>query len=207
MVPVLVLLFVALRFILQGDLFYVLPCVILLLCFSVLLALRLPRLGKRKLSLVLFVRLFDLCLFGFSWFPLPLGVWEGLRFVILSFFLFCFFTTAKLDATGQHWLAKLSNYNCSISYRSGKRNVDADRLSKRQEYGTTIVFPEVLKSLRHLIMAETVQLSETISKSDEGESSGIPVEDDFSEDLLNGTGLSVKDWKKRPKHLTGTSSS
>ena len=58
----LVLLFVALCFILRGDLFYVLPCVILFLCFSVLLALRLPRLGKRELILVLFVRLFDLCL-------------------------------------------------------------------------------------------------------------------------------------------------
>ena len=54
-----------LRFILRGDLFYVLPCVILFLCFSVLLALRLPRLGKRELTLVLFVRLIDLRLFGF----------------------------------------------------------------------------------------------------------------------------------------------
>ena len=53
-VPVLVL-----PFILRGDLFYVLPCVILFLCFSVLL-----RLGKRELILVLFVCLFDLCLFG-----------------------------------------------------------------------------------------------------------------------------------------------
>ena len=35
-VPVLVLLFVALCFILQGYLSYVLPCVILFLCFSVL---------------------------------------------------------------------------------------------------------------------------------------------------------------------------
>ena len=47
-VPMLVLFFVALWFILRGDLFYVLPCVILCLCFSVLLALRLPRLGKRE---------------------------------------------------------------------------------------------------------------------------------------------------------------
>ena len=61
----LVLLFVALRFILRDVLFYVLPCVILFLCFSVLLALRLPRLVKRELILVLFVRLFDLYLFGF----------------------------------------------------------------------------------------------------------------------------------------------
>ena len=60
-----VLLFVALWFILRDDLFYVLPCVFLFLCFSVLLALPLPRLGKRGLSSVLFVRLFDLCLFGF----------------------------------------------------------------------------------------------------------------------------------------------
>ena len=35
-VPVLVLLFVALWFILRGDLMYVFPCVILFLCFSVL---------------------------------------------------------------------------------------------------------------------------------------------------------------------------
>ena len=59
-VSMLVLLIVALWFILRGDLFYVLPCVILFLCFSVLLALRLPRLGKRELVLVLFVLLFDL---------------------------------------------------------------------------------------------------------------------------------------------------
>ena len=80
-VPVLVLLFVALWFILQGDLLYVVPCVILFLCFSVLLVLRLPRLGKRELILVLFVR------FVLVWicrFPLPLGVWEELRFVIVA---------------------------------------------------------------------------------------------------------------------------
>ena len=63
--PVLVLLFGALWFILRGDLLYVLPCAILFLCFSVLLALRLPRLGKRELILVLFVCLIDLCLFGY----------------------------------------------------------------------------------------------------------------------------------------------
>ena len=62
-VPVLVLLSVALLFILRGDLFY-----LVLFCscvFSVLLALRLPRLGKRELILVLFGHLFDLHLLGF----------------------------------------------------------------------------------------------------------------------------------------------
>ena len=72
-VPVLVLLFVALWFILPGDLLYVLLCFILFLCFSVLLLLRLPRLGKRELMLVLFVRLFSLRLFGFVC-SRPLGV-------------------------------------------------------------------------------------------------------------------------------------
>ena len=43
------------------------------LVFSVLLVLRLPRLGKRELILVLFVRLFDLCSFGFVGFLLGLG--------------------------------------------------------------------------------------------------------------------------------------
>ena len=69
-VPVLVLLFVALWFILRGDLLYVFPCVILFLCFSVL---RLPRLGKSELILVLFVRLFGLCLFRFVGFLFLLG--------------------------------------------------------------------------------------------------------------------------------------
>ena len=83
-VPVLVLLFVALWFILRGDLLYVFPCVILFLCFSVLLVLRLPRLGKRELILVLFVRLFGLCLFRFVGFLFLLGSGKGLRFVIVA---------------------------------------------------------------------------------------------------------------------------
>ena len=38
-------------------------------------------------------------------------------------------TTAKLDATGQRWIANLANYNFKIHYRSGKSNIDADALS------------------------------------------------------------------------------
>ena len=94
-VLVLVLLFVALWFILRGDILYVFPCVILFLCFSVLLVLRLPRLGKRELILVLFVRLFGLCLFGFLGFLFLLGsgkgcglrLWHSLEFSLTFFFL------------------------------------------------------------------------------------------------------------------------
>ena len=83
-VPVLVLLFVALWFILRGDLLYVFPCVILFLCFSVLLVLRLPRLGKRELILVLFVRLFGLCLFRFFSFLFLLGSGKGCGYLFFN---------------------------------------------------------------------------------------------------------------------------
>ena len=50
---------------LLNGLFYEAIFVILFLRFSVLLAMRLSRMGKRELTLVLFVRLFDLSSFGF----------------------------------------------------------------------------------------------------------------------------------------------
>uniref|UniRef100_A0A3B3BNF8 Gypsy retrotransposon integrase-like protein 1 n=1 Tax=Oryzias melastigma TaxID=30732 RepID=A0A3B3BNF8_ORYME len=40
-------------------------------------------------------------------------------------------TTAKLDATSYRWLSALSTYNFKIVYRAGKRNADADGLSRR----------------------------------------------------------------------------
>ena len=39
-------------------------------------------------------------------------------------------TTAKLDATGQRWISQLGNYNFNIVYRSGRKNIDADGLSR-----------------------------------------------------------------------------
>ena len=94
-VPVLILLFVALWFILRGDFLYVFPCVILFLWFSVLLVLRLPRMGERELILVLFVRLLDLCLFGFVGFLFllvsgkccGLCLWHSLDFSLTFFFI------------------------------------------------------------------------------------------------------------------------
>ena len=89
----LVLLFVALWFILQGNLFYILPCVILFLCFSVILALRLPCLGKERANLRAFHMFVQFALVWFCLFPLPLGVWEGLGLVIVALpgLLFPFF--------------------------------------------------------------------------------------------------------------------
>ena len=42
-------------------------------------------------------------------------------------------TTAKLDATGHRWLAALSAYDFTISYKPGKTNTDADALSRLPE--------------------------------------------------------------------------
>lgn len=39
-------------------------------------------------------------------------------------------STAKLDATGQRWVAELSNYTFNIVYKPGKLNTDADALSR-----------------------------------------------------------------------------
>ena len=39
-------------------------------------------------------------------------------------------TATKLDATGQRWVVLLANYNFTITYCSGKHNIDADALSR-----------------------------------------------------------------------------
>ena len=39
-------------------------------------------------------------------------------------------SSAKLEATGQRWIAALSNYNFDIVYRPGVKNIDADTLSR-----------------------------------------------------------------------------
>ena len=125
MVPVLVLLFVALWFILRGDLLYVFPCVILFLCFSVLLVLRLPRLGKRA-NLSAFRTFVRFVLVWICRFPLPLGVWERLRFVIVAFpGLFSYLVlTAFLD--------EANNFHPSIKFTaeiSTKQHVFLDTQS------------------------------------------------------------------------------
>lgn len=40
-------------------------------------------------------------------------------------------TSAKLDAAGHRWLAALSSFDFNIQYRAGKKNQDADALSRR----------------------------------------------------------------------------
>ena len=76
-VPVLVLLFVALWFILRGDLLYAFPCVILFLCFFSPFSIAITSLGEERANRSASVRLFGLCLFRFVGFLFLLGSGKG----------------------------------------------------------------------------------------------------------------------------------
>ena len=80
----LVLLFVALWFILQGYLFYILLCVILFLCVFSHFSIAITSLGEERAYLSAFRTFVRFVLVWFCLFPLPLGVWGGLRFVIVA---------------------------------------------------------------------------------------------------------------------------
>ena len=100
---------------------FVLPCVILFLCFSVLIALRLPRLGKRELILVLFVRLFELCLLGFV----------GFLFLLVFSYSWCLGRAAVCDC-GSPWTFLLPFFfiiiSCFIEIPVfNAKSVDADQ--------------------------------------------------------------------------------
>ena len=84
-VPVLFLFFATLWFILRGDLFYVLPCVILFLCCFSPFSIEITSLGEERATLSAFSTFVRFVLVWFGRFPLPLCVWEGLRFVIMAF--------------------------------------------------------------------------------------------------------------------------
>ena len=63
---------------------YVFPCVVLYLCFSVLLSIAFTSLGEERANLSAFRTFVRFVLVWVCQFPLPLGVWEGLRFVIVA---------------------------------------------------------------------------------------------------------------------------
>ena len=71
------------------------------------------------------------------------------------------FTTAKLDATGQKWVAALSDYNFTIKYRSGRKNADAGGLSRLTEDIAAdqerVIFPGVHKAV---CQSATLQVEE-----------------------------------------------
>ena len=67
-------------------------------------------------------------------------------------------TMAKLDATGQRWVARLADYNFSLHYRSGKSNMDADALSRIPWVRRYEVFDKIIdeSAMKAIICAGTV---------------------------------------------------
>ena len=70
------------------------------------------------------------------------------------------FSSANLDAAGQHWVACLTSYNFSLEYQKGKHNIVADFLSRMnehlpkeevQEYLNKIPYPGVKAVLNNTI--------------------------------------------------------
>ena len=56
-------------------------------------------------------------------------------------------TSAKLDATGQRWVASLANYDFRIFYKSGKTNIEADALSRIPRDGHALIDTPTIKAI------------------------------------------------------------
>ena len=110
------------------------------------------------------------------------------------------FTTAKLDATGHRWLAELSNYNFSLTYRSGKKNIDADGLSRLNENtATTSVFPEVLKAICNTVVAQeadTEPLVDSLAPPDITQDIGKDESENIQAETISHTALTSQDWQR-----------
>ena len=82
-VPVLVLFFVALWFILRGGFLCLTLCHFVLVVFSPF-SIAITSLGEERANLSAFRTFVRFALVWFYLTPLPIGVWEGLRFMILA---------------------------------------------------------------------------------------------------------------------------
>ena len=104
-------------------------------------------------------------------------------------------TTAKLDATGQRWVAALSGYKFSIKYRR-KNNAYADRLSRcKHPQEEKTIFPDMLKAISHSlsVMDKDCSLAESLAVSPAHVSKQILR---IPEQLLQTYWLTFKEWRK-----------
>ena len=106
-------------------------------------------------------------------------------------------TTAKLDATGHRWVAALSNYNFSLTYRSGKLNQDADGLSRLSEgQDQQVMYPEVLKAILNVSQTGRDELPLADSLLVCRSMQQIAADDAVPNDALKGSVMTSTDWVK-----------
>ena len=107
-------------------------------------------------------------------------------------------TTARLDATGHRWVAALSSYNFTLTYRSGKLNQDADALSRLPEPTDlqTMIYPDVLKTIFNTsqVLIEERPLGETLVMT-QAIHADFP-EQDIPQDQLKAVALTSSQWNK-----------
>ena len=107
-------------------------------------------------------------------------------------------TTAKLDATGHRWVAALSNYNFSLTYRSGKLNKDADGLSRLAESSEPehVLYPDVLKAVLNTCQVDRAELPLAESTLIARSLSQIVPSEDTPADMSETSALNLTDWNK-----------
>ncbi|KAK3108916.1 hypothetical protein FSP39_018571 [Pinctada imbricata] len=68
-------------------------------------------------------------------------------------------TTAKLDATGQRWVAALTNYTFDIRYRPGSQNADADSLSRIPQHISSDSIKALCNATHQIPYVETLAVT------------------------------------------------
>ncbi len=110
-------------------------------------------------------------------------------------------TTAKLDATGQRWAAALANYEFTITYRSGKSNIEADALS-RIEWPTpeAPVQADVVRVLLNAATIRTPPLGETFVMSTKVLGQVLNQMREWEENYAQS--MTTEDWRRSQQNDT-----
>ena len=103
-------------------------------------------------------------------------------------------TSAKLDATGQRWVAVLSAYNFTLTYRRGTRNADADVLSRITVTEKACSFPDIFRAITGAITVSTEEIPLATGLSLEEPPSDTCEDEDIPGETLKATALSCEDW-------------
>ena len=116
------------------------------------------------------------------------------------------FSSANLDAAGQHWVARLASYNFSLEYQKGKDNTVADFLSQMNEHLPEEEVQEYLNKIPY--PGVKAVLDNAITPIKERAELGVQPSSDCQDVCQEGTvearparlaSTNVTDWKREQK--------